>query len=356
MFTKNSYRNVGQTDLKVSPITLGTMTFGDQNTQNDAFKQLDYAASKGINSIDVAEMYPVPPKAETCNLTEKIIGNWLKGQKREDFVISTKIAGPRRSIDWIRGGPKSMDQKNINEAVNCSLKRLKTDYIDLLYLHWPERNVPMFGQYKFNPKDDYADEKLINWVSIEEQLMSIDNLIKTGKVRYFALSNEWPWGVMEFIRIAKIKDLPLVCNLQNSSSLLNRRVELGMTEIFFRENLSFFSYSPLAFGHLSGKYLKDPKANGRVNLFPGYARRYNRTGVNKAIEKYALLAKKRNLNLTDLALNFVYSQWFVTSTVIGATNINQLKQNISAYELDIIDDELIQEIDSIHLEVMNPAP
>ncbi len=356
MFTKNNYRNVGQTELKVSPITLGTMTFGDQNSQSDAFEQLDYAVSKGINSIDVAEMYPVPPKAETCNLTEEIVGNWLTDKKREDFVISTKIAGPRRSIDWIRGGPKSMDKENINEAVNGSLKRLKTDYIDLLYLHWPERNVPMFGQYKFDPKDDFVNGKRITWVSIEEQLKSIDYLIKAGKVRYFALSNEWPWGLMEFIRLAKIENLPLVCNLQNSYSLLNRMVELGMTEILFRENLSFFSYSPLAFGHLSGKYIENPNANGRVNLFPGYARRYNKVGVVNAIQKYNLLAKKRNINLTDLALNFVYSQWFVTSTIIGATNINQLKQNISAYGLDIIDDELIKEIDNIHLRTMNPAP
>ena len=190
MFTKNNYRNVGQTELRVSPITLGTMTFGDQNTQSDAFEQLDYAASKGINSIDVAEMYPVPPKANTCHRTEEIIGNWLEGKKREDFVISTKIAGPRRSIDWIRGGPKSLDRENINEAVNDSLKRLKTDYVDLLYLHWPERNVPMFGGYKFDPKDDFLNKEKINWVSIEEQLLSIEHLIKAGKVRYFALSNE----------------------------------------------------------------------------------------------------------------------------------------------------------------------
>ena len=356
MFTKNNYINVGQTELRVSPITLGTMTFGDQNTQSDAFEQLDYAASKGINSIDVAEMYPVPPKANTCHRTEEIIGNWLEGKKREDFVISTKIAGPRRSIDWIRGGPKSLDRENINEAVNDSLKRLKTDYVDLLYLHWPERNVPMFGGYKFDPKDDFLNKEKINWVSIEEQLLSIEHLIKAGKVRYFALSNEWPWGLMEFIRLAKIKNLPLVCTLQNSYSLINRIVELGMTEIFFREKLSFFSYSPLGFGHLSGKYLNDPKASGRVNLFPGYAQRYNKSGVKKAIEKYDALAAKRNVSLTDLALSFVYSQWFVTSTVIGATNMNQLKQNIAAYGLDIVDEELIQEIDAIHLHVMNPAP
>ncbi len=356
MFTKNNYRNVGQTELKVSPITLGTMTFGDQNSQSDAFEQLDYAVSKGINSIDVAEMYPVPPKSETCHRTEEIIGNWLQGKKREDLVISTKVAGPRRAINWIRGGPKSLDENNIIEAVNGSLQRLKTDYVDLLYLHWPERNVPMFGGYKFNPNDDYENEKKINWVSIEEQLTSVEHLIKAGKVKFFALSNEWPWGLMEFIRLAKVKNLPLVCTLQNSYNLLNRIVELGMTEIFFRENLSFFSYSPLAFGHLSGKYLKDPNAVGRVNLFPGYAQRYKRNGVNKAIEKYGALAKRRNISLADLALSFVYKQWFVTSTVIGATNIKQLKQNISAYDLDIIDNELIEEIDEIHLQIMNPAP
>ena len=355
MFNKKDYRKIGKTDLKVSPITLGTMTFGDQNSAKDAFIQLDYALSQGINSFDVAEMYPVPPKADTCNATELIMGDWISSQKRDELVISTKVAGPRRSIDWIRGGPKSLDKNNITQAVNGSLKRMKTDYIDLLYLHWPERNVPMFGQYKFEPKDDFYNNKKIDWVSIESQLNCIQSLVKAGKVRHFALSNELPWGVMEFTRIARTQGLPLICAIQNSYSLINRIVELGLTEIFFREDLAFLAYSPLGFGHLTGKYLKDPKSPGRATLFPGYAKRYNKPGVSRAIKSYLNLADDFNLSPTELALCFVYSQWFVKSTIIGATTMNQLKQNINAYKTKLPQD-VIDRIDQIHLEVMNPAP
>ena len=355
MFNKKDYKKVGQTELKVSPITLGTMTFGDQNSQKEAFEQLDFALAQGINSFDVAEMYPVPPKPETCNATEIIIGNWLKDKKREELVISTKIAGPRRAIDWIRGGPKSLDEKNINEAVNNSLKRMKTDYVDLLYLHWPERNVPMFGQYKFEPEEEFINRKKIQWISIEEQLISLERLIKDGKVRFIALSNEYPWGVMEFLRIAKEKKLPIICTIQNSFSLINRIVELGLTEILFRENLGFFSYSPLGFGHLTGKYILDSNAKGRINLFPGYAQRYNKPGVAIAVEDYLKLAQEFNLSLTQMALSFVFSQWFVTSTIVGATSMNQLKENLSAYKIGLPDD-ILEKIDSVHLKTMNPAP
>jgi len=355
MFNKKDYKKVGQTELKVSPITLGTMTFGDQNSQKEAFEQLDYALAQGINSFDVAEMYPVPPKPETCNATEIIIGNWLKDKKREELVISTKIAGPRRAIDWIRGGPKSLDEKNINEAVNNSLKRMKTDYVDLLYLHWPERNVPMFGQYKFEPEEEFINRKKIQWISIEEQLITLERLIKDGKVRFIALSNEYPWGVMEFLRIAKEKKLPIICTIQNSFSLINRIVELGLTEILFRENLGFFSYSPLGFGHLTGKYVLDSNAKGRINLFPGYAQRYNKPGVAIAVEEYLKLAQEFNLSLTQMALSFVFSQWFVTSTIVGATSMNQLKENLSAYKIGLPDD-ILEKIDSVHLKTMNPAP
>ena len=355
MFNKKDYKKVGQTELRVSPITLGTMTFGDQNSQKEAFEQLDYALAQGINSFDVAEMYPVPPRPETCNATEIIIGNWLKDKKREELVISTKIAGPRRAIDWIRGGPKSLDEKNINEAVNNSLKRMKTDYVDLLYLHWPERNVPMFGQYKFEPEEEFINRKKIQWISIEEQLISLERLIKDGKVRFIALSNEYPWGVMEFLRIAKEKKLPIICTIQNSFSLINRIVELGLTEILFRENLGFFSYSPLGFGHLTGKYILDSNAKGRINLFPGYAQRYNKPGVAIAVEDYLKLAQEFNLSLTQMALSFVFSQWFVTSTIVGATSMNQLKENLSAYKIGLPDD-ILEKIDSVHLKTMNPAP
>ena len=355
MFEKKDYKKVADTELRVSPITLGTMTFGDQNSQKEAFDQLDFALDQGINSFDVAEMYPVPPKPETCNATELIIGNWIEKKKRDELILSTKIAGPRRSIDWIRGGPKSLDDKNISEAVNNSLRRMKTDYVDLLYLHWPERNVPMFGQYKFEQKDEYKNSKKIKWVSIEQQLESLMKLVDEGKVRYIALSNEYPWGVMEFIRVAKEKKLPLICAVQNSYSLINRIAELGLSEILYREDLGFFSYSPLGFGHLTGKYIQDPESSGRVNLFPGYAKRYSKPGVTLAVEDYLHIAKESNLSLTQMALSFAYRQWFVTSTIVGATSINQLRENISAYEI-ILKDDILEKIDQTHLKRMNPAP
>jgi aryl-alcohol dehydrogenase-like predicted oxidoreductase len=356
MFEKKDYKKVGHTELKVSPITLGTMTFGDQNIQKEAFEQLDYALDQGINSFDVAEMYPVPPKKETCNATELIIGNWVSKKRRDELIISTKIAGPRRSIDWIRGGPKSLDENNINEAVNNSLTRMKTDYIDILYLHWPERNVPMFGQYKFEPKDEYnKDGEKILWISIENQLNTLMKLVNDGKVRYIALSNEHPWGVMEFIRVAKEKKLPLISAIQNSYSLINRIVELGLSEILYRENLGFFAYSPLGFGHLTGKYIQNQESLGRVNLFPGYAKRYSKPGVNFAVEDYLHIAKDFNLSLTQMALSFVYRQWFVTSTIVGATSMNQLKENLSSYKV-FLQDDILEKIDNIHLKRMNPAP
>ena len=355
MFDKKDYRNVGDTPLKVSPITLGTMTYGDQNTQAEAFMQLDFALEKGINSFDLAEMYPVPPKKETCSKTETIFGNWLAKQKRDHLIVSTKIAGPRRNIDWIRGGNLSLNKKNILQSVEDSLRRMKTDYIDLLYLHWPERNVPMFGEYKFDPSLEHKHGKKINWVSIEEQLDVLGQLVKDGKVRFIALSNEWAWGVMEFLRVAREKKLPIICNIQNNFSLINRIAELGLTEIMFRENLSFFAYSPLGFGHLSGKYIKNPTSKGRVTLFKGYAKRFDKPGVQKAVSAYIKLAERMEISPACLALSFVYHQWFVTSTVIGATNLNQLKENIDAYKFEL-DKDCLSKIDEIHLSCMNPAP
>ena len=355
MFEKKDYKTVGESTLKVSPITLGTMTFGDQNTQQDAFEQLDFALNKGINSFDLAEMYPVPPKAETCTKTETIFGNWLKKHKRDDLIIATKIAGPRRNIAWIREGNLSLNKENIHKAVENSLQRLQTDYVDILYLHWPERNVPMFGEFKFDPSLEYEGNKKITWVSIEEQLITLSELISDGKVRFIALSNEWAWGAMEFLKIAREKKLPIICNIQNNFSLLNRIPELGLTEIMYREKLSFFAYSPLGFGHLTGKYLKKSTAEGRVTLFKGYARRFEKPGVKNAVKKYVKLANKFGIKPTALALSFVYHQWFVTSTVIGATSLHQLKENIEAYEFKL-NSEVLSEIDKIHLTCMNPAP
>jgi aryl-alcohol dehydrogenase-like predicted oxidoreductase len=352
---KQNYRKLGQSDLLISPITLGTMTFGEQNTESEAFLQLDWAISHGINFIDTAEMYPVPPKENTFTATETIIGYWVKKQKREDIVLATKAAGPRRALNWIRNGPKAFDEKNLREAVEGSLKRLQTDYIDLYQLHWPERNVPMFGHYKFDPSAEMEGSKLKEWVPIHEQLEALNRLVQEGKIKYIGISNEQSWGVMEFIRIAREKKLPLIASIQNCYNLINRGLEFGMTEILYREKIGFLAYSPLAFGHLTGKYLKDIDAKGRVTLFKGFAQRYVKPNVFPAVKAYEALALRHGMTLTKMALAFAYHQWFVTSTIIGATSLDQLKENIEAFNINL-SRELLDEIEVIHLTHMNPAP
>lgn len=343
------YRNLGQSDLKVSAICLGTMTFGDQNTEAQGHEQLDYALAQGINFIDTAEMYPVPPKADTFTRTESIIGTWLKRQPRDKVILASKVSGGNRKLEWIRGGPTAVDRDNVRSAIEGSLKRLQTDYLDLYQIHWPERNVPIFGQYQFDP----SKEK--QWVSIQTQLEVLAELVQEGKVRYIGVSNEQPWGVMEFLRVAKEYDLPRIASIQNSYSLLNRGFEFGMTELIYREQVSLTAYSPMAFGHLSGKYIADPQAQGRVNLFPGYAQRYTKPNVQPATAAYAALAHKHGMSPAQLALSFVYHRWFVTSTIIGATSMSQLQENIQAWQKPL-SAEILQEIEAIHLRYMNPAP
>ncbi len=350
------YVQLGQSGLKVSKICLGTMTFGDQNDQADANSQLDYALSQGINFIDTAEMYPVPPKAETFTRTETMLGHWLKTQRRDQIILGSKVAGRNRGLKWIRGGDDSLTRTNIRAAIHDSLKRLQTDYIDLYQLHWPERNVPLFGQYQFDPNlelDKTGNQKA--WVSIETQLETLAELIKEGKVRAVGLSNEQPWGVMEFLRIAKAHDLPRVATIQNCYNLMNRTMDAGMSEILYREQLSLLAYSPLAFGHLSAKYIDDPQAPGRVTQFLGYAQRYKKPSVPTASAAYAKLARAHGLTPVQLALSFVYHRWFVSSTIIGATSMAQLQENIAAYQVRL-SDEVLAEIEHIHLTMMNPAP
>lgn len=350
------YTTLGSSGIKVSKICLGTMTYGDQNTQEDANRQLDYAISQGINFIDTAEMYPVPPRAETVTRTETILGHWIKSQARDQFVLASKVAGPRRGMQWIRGGPTGLDRENIRSAVHDSLERLQTDYLDLFYLHWPERNVPMFGQYQFDPKAEVDSEgKSIAWVSIQTQLEVLDELIKEGKVRAIGLSNEQPWGLMEFLRIAKEQNLPSVAALQNCYNLMNRGMEFGMAEILYREGVTLNAYSPLAFGHLTGKYIDNPNAIGRVTQFLGYAQRYKKPGVPETSKLYAQLARAHGMTPAQMALSFVYHRWFVGTTIIGATTMQQLAENISAYFVKLSDD-VLNEIEQIHLTHMNPAP
>ncbi len=350
------YTILGNTDLKVSKVCLGTMTYGDQNNEAEAHAQMDYAMAQGINFIDTAEMYPVPPKAETYTRTETMVGTWLKKQPRDQIILGSKAAGPRRGMEWIRGGPPCLDRANIRAAIEGSLKRLQTDYIDLYQLHWPERNVPMFGQFQFDPSQEIdADGKPREWVSIRNQLETLAELIQEGKVRYIGLSNEQPWGLMEFLRIAKEYNLPRVATVQNCYNLINRGMEFGMSEVLYREQVGLLAYSPLAFGHLTAKYIDDPAAKGRVTMFLGYAQRYKKPGVFPAAAAYAKLARAHGLTPTQLALSFVYHRWFVSSTIIGATSMTQLKENIDAWQTSL-SPEVMQEIEQLHLTMMNPAP
>ena len=350
------FARLGNSDLNGSKVCLGTMTFGDQNTQSEAHEQLDYAVAQGINFIDTAEMYPVPPKAETYTRTETIIGHWLKNQTRDQLIIGSKISGPNRGLGWIRNNAFSLDRTTIRSALHDSLKRLQTDYIDLYQIHWPERNVPLFGQYQFdaaNEIDVNGNEK--QWVSIHSQLETLAELVKEGKIRAIGLSNEQPWGLMEFVRCAKQYNLPHIATLQNSYNLLNRNIDFGISEICYRESISLLAYSPLAFGHLSGKYIDNPEANGRVTLFRGYAQRYTKPNVVVACEAYAQLARANNLTPTQLALSFVMHRWCVASTIVGATSMAQLQENVAAYQVKL-SPETLKEIDAIHLRFTNPAP
>ncbi len=350
------FTKLGNSELSVSKVCLGTMTFGDQNTQAEAHAQLDYALSQGVNFVDTAEMYPVPPKAETFTRTETMIGNWLKNQARDKIILGSKVAGRNRGLNWIRNGDDPLTRANIRAAIHDSLKRLQTDYIDLYQLHWPERNVPIFGQYQFDPKlelDAQGAQKA--WVSIQTQLETLAELIAEGKVRAIGLSNEQPWGMMEFLRISKEYNLPRIATLQNSYHLMNRTIDFGISEILYRENVSLLAYSPLAFGHLSGKYIDNPQTQGRVTMFLGYAQRYTKHNVSLASAAYAKLARAHGLTPTQLALSFVMHRWCVASTIIGATSMAQLQENIDAWQIKL-STEVLQEIERLHLMMTNPAP
>jgi aryl-alcohol dehydrogenase-like predicted oxidoreductase len=343
------YRVLGDSGLKVSAVCLGTMTFGQQNTEAQAHSQLDYALERGINFIDTAEMYAVPPRAETYGATETIVGNWLARQPRERIVLATKVAGPARSLEWIRGGPPALDRANIRTAVEGSLRRLRTDYIDLYQLHWPERNQPMFGQWQFDP----AKER--GCTAIQVQLEALAELVAEGKVRHVGLSNEHPWGVMQFVRLAETLGLPRVASIQNAYNLLNRVYEYGLAEVCHRERVALLAYSPLAFGHLSGKYLQDPVAPGRLTAFESFGQRYTKPNVAPAVAAYAALASAHGMSPARLALAFVYHRWCVASTIIGATSMAQLEENLAAWG-ERPNAELLGEIDAIHLRYSNPAP
>ncbi len=324
------------------------MTFGEQNTESDAHAQLDYAVDKGINFFDTAEMYPIAAREATLGSTEKFIGTWLKKSgKRNDLVVATKIAGPNRNMEYIRK-PLDFSKKSIHEAVDNSLKNLQTDCIDLYQMHWPERKMNFFGQRGFTITEDAWQD------NFNELLTTFDGLIKQGKIKHIGVSNEVPWGVMRYINESEKQGLPRIVTIQNPYSLLNRLFEVGLTEVCYRENIGLLAYSPLGFGALSGKYLNGIPNNSRVGLFPQFARYMNGNCVS-AIKMYQELAQDNGLTLTQLALAFVQHQEVVTSTIIGATTMEQLKENIATHEV-ILSSEIIKEINRIQELIPNPAP
>ena len=347
------YRKLGNTDIDVSVICLGTMTFGEQNSQQEGFDQMDYAVERGVNFFDTAELYAVMPRKETYGKTEEIVGNWFHERKNRDkIILASKIASKSDGLEWIREGSKSLgfDKKNMNAAIDESLKRLKTDYIDLYQLHWPERKVPKFGILDF--EYDASDN---DWTTVEEVLYNLDQLVKAGKIRYAGLSNETPWGVMKYLQISKEKNLPRMMSIQNVYSLVNRVFDIHNSEVSIRENCGLLAYSPLAGGRLSGKYIggKNPP-NTRFTLWANRFDRHNTMRGENAIEKYVKLANKHGMAPSTFANAFVNDRPFVTSNIIGATTMDQLKENIDSIDITLTDD-ILKEIEDIHLYDPNPC-
>tara|TARA_R110002012_G_scaffold275342_1_gene461920 strand:- start:129 stop:1163 length:1035 start_codon:yes stop_codon:yes gene_type:complete len=342
------YTTLGKTDIKVSKICLGTMTWGNQNTEKEGHDQMDYAISKGVNFIDTAELYPVPAEAKTQGRTSEIVGSWLKHQKRENLIIASKIAGTGDYTAHIRTNGFSKDA--LHDAVNKELKRLQTDYIDVFQLHWPERETNTFGvrDYKHNPNDKWED----NFNDVLETLTEIKS---SGKIRNFGLSNEKAWGAMRFIEASNKNDLIRPVSVQNAYNLLNRVYEGDMAEVSHREHMGLLAYSPMAFGVLSGKYIKNEAAdNARLKLFPRFAR-YSSDQSTEATKRYLALAEENNMSLAQMSLAFVNQRSFVTSNIIGATSLTQLKENISSIEITLSND-VLEAIDNIHAVIPNPAP
>ena len=342
------YSYLPGTDIKVSKICLGTMTFGNQNSVQESEEQMNYALENGVNFFDTAELYPVPASAERYALTELIIGNWIKKRSvRDQIVLATKIAGPGDYTKHIR--TTGFSKKSLYDAVDGSLKRLKTDYVDLYQLHWPERKTNTFGQrgFRYNETEDWSD-------NFQEILFTLKKIIDSGKIKHVGLSNENPWGLMKFLELSK-NNLPKMITIQNPYSLLNRLFEVGNSEICIRENVGLLAYSPLGFGVLSGKYLNGELPDGsRLKLFPNLSR-FAGIQSMKATEQYMRVAKKYKMSLTHLSLSFVNSRPFVTSNIIGASKLSQLKENIDSINIKL-DDNVVREIDQVQSLIPNPAP
>ena len=343
------YRKLGNTGIDVSLICLGTMTWGEQNTEAEAHAQLDYALAQGVNFIDTAEMYPIPPKGATQGLTETYIGNWLQQRGgRDQLVLATKVAGPADWMAHLRGGPR-LDRAHIEQAIDASLKRLRTDYVDLYQVHWPARSTNYFGQLGFTAGDDAAAD------AIAGTLHALDTLVRAGKARAIGISNETPWGVAQYLKLADEQQQARIVSIQNPYSLLNRSFEVGLAEFAHREQTGLLAYSPLGFGVLSGKYIRgSDDSHSRLNLFESYTRYSSEPGV-AATGAYVELAESHGLSPAQMALAFVNSRPFVTATIIGATTLAQLQENIASVDVSL-DAEIVDAIDAIHARQSNPCP
>jgi len=343
-----NYKKLGNTNLEVSTICLGTMTWGEQNTQKEAFDQMDYALENGVNFWDTAELYAVPPREKTYGDTEEIIGKWFeKTKKRDQVILASKVAGPARN--YLRNGENSFTGPNLESALENSLKRLKTDYIDLYQLHWPERNVNNFGKLGYAHKEN-------NWNKFEDVLGELNKYIDKGKIRYIGLSNETPWGVMNYLKASKEKNLPRMMSIQNPYSLLNRSYEVGLSEVSIREEIGCLAYSPLASGYLSGKYRNKifPKGSRMERDFDFWTR-YRKPNTEEAVELYYEISEKHELDMSQMSIKFCEIQDFMTSVIIGATTMEQLKINIESVNVTLSND-VIKEINKIQTIYPNPCP
>ncbi|MGK9067495.1 NADP(H)-dependent aldo-keto reductase [Stutzerimonas chloritidismutans] len=342
-------RQLGRTDLNVSALCLGTMTWGEQNDQQEAFAQLDRARAAGINFVDTAEMYPVPPRAETYATTERYIGEYFKARgNRNDWILASKVAGPGNGITHIRDGQLKMNRQHIVAALDASLQRLQTDRIDLYQLHWPERSTNFFGQLGYRHQQ-------AGFTPLEETLEVLDEQVRAGKIRHIGLSNETPWGTMKFLQLAEERGWPRAVSIQNPYNLLNRSFEVGLAEIAIREQCGLLAYSPLAFGMLSGKYENGARPEGaRITRFSRFAR-YTNPQTQDACSRYVALAREHGLDPAQMALAFVTSQPFVTSNIIGATSLAQLESNLGSIDVTL-SAEVLEAIEAIHVAQPNPAP
>lgn len=346
------YRKLGRTDIDVSLVCLGTMTWGQQNSEAQGHEQMDYAVGKGVNFFDVAEMYPISPRKETYSKTEQVIGTWFeKRKKRDDIILATKAVGPGNFFDYIRDGAKRLTEKDIFAAVEGSLQRLKTDYIDLYQIHWPARPANYFGVLDYPDGADVSQT-----VPIEETLGALAKLVEQGKIRHIGVSNETPWGVMEYLRLSEQNGWPRIASIQNPYNVMTRQYEVGLSEVSARENVGLLAYSPLGGGTLSGKYLNDQQPeNARMTLWPERFSRFTKPRAKEAVEAYAAVAQKHGLDMSQMVSAFLKTKTFVTSSIIGATSMDQLKSNIAAYEMDLSQD-VLDDIQAVHLNNPNPAP